>query len=283
MHQKKIIIINTKNISKIKDTNIHKFLKEKIFSGHIIIFKNLRIIKRINKEVRSIIEKSICFNLFKNSNYFLKNNLNKKYLTIERKIKESLLIKYFFNIFLQQLNFNLIDTYIDKICLRYIPKKSDEVVGNLKFTNPHRDTWASNIVQQINWWFPLIDIDSNNSIFISPKYFERKITNNSVYWSFENYLQNKNKFDSTPTIINRLGYEEKVVLKPKIGDIVCFSGHHLHGSHEGINDRLNIETRTISQSDSYKFVIPKMLDGNSEKKKVKWFKNCLTKRPLLKI
>ena len=35
----------------------------------------------------------------------------------------------------------------------------------LNFINAHRDTWASNLFEQINWWFPLFDIEDENSLF----------------------------------------------------------------------------------------------------------------------
>lgn len=280
MRHKKIITINTNSFNRIKDTNIQKFLKVKIFSGHIIIFRNSSIVKKIIKEVRNIVENFFCYNIFNYSSSFEKKSLNIRFLNIQKEVKKSLLIKKLFNLFLQTLDFSIHDTYIDRICIRYIPKKNDKIVGNLKHTKAHRDTWASNILEQINWWFPAIDILSNNTLFISPKYFNQKIINNSSLWSFEKYLKNKINLDSTPTIIGKVDINDKIVIKLRVGDIVCFSGHHLHGSNSGIHDRLNLETRTVTKTDSYNYAIPKMLDGNFEKKKKEWFRNCFTNRPL---
>ena len=45
--------------------------------------------------------------------------------------------------------------------------------------HPHRDTWFSAPQQQLNWWLPVYEIESENSMAFHPQYFDRPIRNSS--------------------------------------------------------------------------------------------------------
>jgi CO dehydrogenase/acetyl-CoA synthase epsilon subunit len=62
----------------------------------------------------------------------------------------------------------------------------------------------------------------------------------------------------------------------EFGDVLIFSGNHIHGSLLSNTKRLNLETRTISEQDEYKFKIPKNIDSFTKVKKKAWF-SCLKK------
>ena len=55
---------------------------------------------------------------------------------------------------------------MDKITFRYSPKKIKIPSGNLKPAKPHRDTWASSVFNQINWWIHT-KVEESNSIFLA--------------------------------------------------------------------------------------------------------------------
>ena len=57
-----------------------------------------------------------------------------------------------------------------------------------------------------------------------------------------------------------------VKLELKNGDVLCFSGNHVHGSMLGKNKRINLETRTICSYDEQKFIILKTLTLIQRKK-----------------
>ena len=199
--------------------------------------------------------------------------INNKFIKFQNKIKKSQQIKIKFKHIINYLNFNECETFSDQICLRFNPGKEKKQIGNLNFINAHRDTWASNLFEQINWWFPLFDIEDENSLFFYPNYFNKSIKNNSNIWTFEKYKNNKKKYISTPIITEEINELEKFVVKIDKGDILCFSGHHLHGSNLGELNRMNLESRTISLGDKKNYIIPKNLDGKYNDKKKNWLKN----------
>jgi hypothetical protein len=50
---------------------------------------------------------------------------------------------------------------------------------------PHRDTWGSNVLAQINWWAPLWPLDPGRTIAFWPDLFDRAVANSSADWDYE--------------------------------------------------------------------------------------------------
>ena len=82
------------------------------------------------------------------------------------------------------------ETSSDKITFRYSPAKKNLPRGILKPTKAHRDTWASNVFNQINWWLPFIML-TNQIQFLLHQIILKKVDNNSDEWSFENFKKLK--------------------------------------------------------------------------------------------
>ena len=272
-----LIELDQKNLNKFKSRDLEIFIKKNIFSGKIIVFKNLVLVKEIIEYVNFLFKRYSnnmkLINFMNIENHIDYTEINNKFIKFQNKIKKSQQIKIKFKHIINYLNFNECETFSDQICLRFNPGKEKKQIGNLNFINAHRDTWASNLFEQINWWFPLFDIEDENSLFFYPNYFNKSIKNNSNIWTFEKYKNNKKKYISTPIITEEINELEKFVVKIDKGDILCFSGHHLHGSNLGELNRMNLESRTISLGDKRNYIIPKNLDGKYNDKKKNWFKN----------
>ena len=121
---------------------------------------------------------------------------------------------------------------------------------------PHRDTWGSNVAAQTNWWMPVLPIDAERTLALYPDYWQRAISNDSAHWDFDMVRARiKDARAQGVTIDGPLApvaTEEPdsrsampIVIEP--GDMLCFSGAHLHGStpNESPLARFNIETRTV--------------------------------------
>ena len=272
-----LIELDQNNLSQFDPKNLETFIKKNIFSGKIIIFKDLILVKEIIDYVKLFFEdysnNMNLMNLINTTNNTDNQNTNNKFVNFQNEIKKSKTVKNKFFHILKYLDFNEYETFSDQICLRFNPGKKQKQIGNLNFIKAHRDTWASNLFEQINWWVPLFNIEDSNSLFFYPKYFNKSIKNSSNIWTFEDYKKNKENYISSPIITEEINDDEKLVIKINKGDILCFSGHHLHGSNLGELNRMNLETRTISISDKEKYLIPKNLDGRNNSKKKNWFKN----------
>ena len=70
-------------------------------------------------------------------------------------------------------------TYWDSVYLRIVPPTPSGQVGTIGF---HRDTWASNVLQQTNWWLPLRPLTEERTIAFYPGYWSKPIANTSADW-----------------------------------------------------------------------------------------------------
>ena len=261
-------------IKQIKDVNL---FKQSIYSGQIFILKKKPLIIDLNNYVLELFTSFFKIDV----DDFINNSHTKKInetllINFQKKIKESKLVLKKFVVFLEHLKFNIDETLSDKITFRYSPKKNSNAKGLLKPSKAHRDTWASNIFHQINWWIPLHSVRDNNSIFLIPKYFNQKVENNSKEWSFEKYKLSKN-YPSTPFSNFKFKKSDIKSINLEFGDVLIFSGNHIHGSLLSNSKRLNLETRTVNDQDEYKFNIPKNIDSFTNVKKTNWF-NYLNKK-----
>lgn len=258
------------------------FLIEKIFNGHIIVFNKSKYIL----DIVNIIEKRF----FEKFGYQLKNFLfeeycvnessNEKYfLELQNEIKTCEQVNEKFLSFLSGLGFDPKKIFKDQYSLRYSPPVGKKPYGKLRPAKTHRDTWGSNIFSQINFWFPLHDVSEYNSIFIVPSYFNKKIKNNSSKWSFDKFRKIKN-YPSVPYTNEKINKKEKLFLSLKKGNIICFSGNHLHGSSQNDDKRINLETRIVYQDKNESISYPENIDSSSQISKKNWFVNKATNEKL---
>ena len=283
IHEKYIINIDKNDNKIITNNKLENYIKKKIFSGKIIIFKNLYNMQKLIKFIEEIIAKYFDFSKI-DKNFSLTKaeyiNFEKKIIFIQKEIKNSVKVKKIFCSVLEEIKFDKDSIFIDKISMRFINSNTKKKIGELKYTFAHRDTWASNLFQQLNWWFPLYNINHSNTLFICPKYFKKYISNNSKEWTFEKFKKRRGDYPSTPFTNININKEEKILIKINRGDLLCFSGHHLHGSNKGLKNRINIETRTISSNDLKTYQIPINLDSESDIKKPEWFTNICNGKKL---
>ena len=53
--------------------------------------------------------------------------------------------------------------------------------------HPHRDTWYSAPMCQINWWIPIFDIEPGNAMAFHPNYFGRSVLNDSQTYNYQEW------------------------------------------------------------------------------------------------
>ncbi len=156
--------------------NPNSILKS-VFNGEIIIFEKSIFTNEIIKTIKSHFKKYLAsilriFLIIKMTLLLIKR---KSFFKTSKNIKECSVINDNFIFFLEELGFKTKYVFKDQYSLRYSPKIYGKSFGKLKPALPHRDTWASNLFNQINFWFPIHKISATNSIYIVPKYFKEKL------------------------------------------------------------------------------------------------------------
>ena len=163
--------------------------------------------------------------------------------------------------------------------------KSLHSFGRYSSTLPlHRDTWASLVMQQLNWWTPLLDIDENRTLAIYPSYFAKELPNTTNSWSLSTLKEKRRAKIPYPQLpqlsmekISKAELEsiehdkQPIVIRP--GDVMVFSGQHLHGSvinNTGLT-RFSSEIRTVDIHDVKHNIGAKNIDGYMHGCHLEWF------------
>lgn len=179
------------------------------------------------------------------------------------------------------------DTAVDRLLARVqTPRTSEETIDLVTAPlDTHRDTWASNLYEQVNWWAPVYDIDESATMELYPGLFETAVPNTSE--DFDIVELRREQINSTkvvPRLLEPVTDESafRVVLEP--GDLLAFSGAHLHRSVPNNSDRTrySLDTRTIHIPDSLDERGAPNVDGNAPWRTPGWF-NRIDGTPLHKI
>ena len=237
-------------ISKIGD--LKKF-KEEIYSGRIFSFKKNSISLNLVAEIKNLISNSYEGSL-DNFHHFEKHeDLSVKLIN---ELKNQKTLKDLFKSFLTDIGFNQGKTYWDKFVVRIAPASDKFKPRENSRIGIHRDTWGTNIHQQINWWAPINDLDVKNTLLFYPDYFSKKVRNSTASWDLNVYLekrkQNDFSYPSAPELLESLATDIKtlpITIEP--GEILCFSGSHLHSStkEKSLKTRFSYEIRTVCMDD----------------------------------
>ena len=125
--------------------------------------------------------------------------------------------------------------------------------------HPHRDTWYSAPMCQINWWIPIYPLDPNNAMAFYPRYSGEPVKNNSEIYNY--YEWNTESRASAAQHVKRDTREQPkpqqeldpltIRYLPAPGGVIVFSGAQLHETVPNTTDsaRYSIDFRTVHLDD----------------------------------
>jgi hypothetical protein len=175
------------------------------------------------------------------------------------------------------------DCFWDPLQLRVVPTRGSHHGRRIMPLPAHRDNWGSNIPQQLNWWSPIYPLSEGRSILFYPAYFDRPVANSSAEWDFDTLkrLMSEGKADQypvLPVLTETLPAEaaEAVVIEP--GDMLAFSGQHLHGSiaTDASATRFSVESRTVSLGHVTSGLAAPNVDGRAPRVVPDWFEHVVS-------
>jgi len=188
---------------------------------------------------------------------------------------------------MQETGLEPADSYWDPLQLRVVPSQTSHQARRIWPLPPHRDNWGSNIPQQINWWTPLYPVAADRSIVFYPGFWDEPIANTSADWDFEvlKRLMQEGKADTYPVLpmpTEKLPRHAGMPLVLQPGDMLAFSGQHLHGSIATDKDlaRFSTESRSVSLSHLAAGLAAPNLDGRAPRVVPDWFEHMVDGTPL---
>jgi hypothetical protein len=161
---------------------------------------------------------------------------------------------------LREFQCDMQKTYLDVPRLRMVTSDGYLTSGVGYAHHPHRDTWYSAPMSQINWWLPIYDIETEQSMAFHPHYFNKPIKNGSKDFNYYEWNATSRK-DAAKHIKSDTRKqpkpEEDLQLQPEVrfvmpaGGVVLFSATHLHSTvaNNSGKARYSIDFRTVNLDD----------------------------------
>ena len=140
---------------------------------------------------------------------------------------------------LSELGCDLEKTFFDVPRLRTMAHGEYLNAGLAYQFHPHRDTWFSAPQQQLNWWLPVYEIESENSMAFHPQYFDRPVRNSSSGYDYDEWnrtgrqqaaKQVKKETRKQPQPEEPLELEPDVRVVTPPGGTLVFSAAQLHST-----------------------------------------------------
>jgi hypothetical protein len=176
---------------------------------------------------------------------------------------------------LQHVGVDLDRTYWDWLHLRIQPHQDFTEAGSLGY---HRDTWSSNVNAQTNWWTPVLPITRERTIALYPAYWSRPLANTSGSWD----LQRVREMPLVPRPSEPVNADSEVRIVIEPGDLLCFSGAHLHASVGNTSGatRFSVEVRTVAAGDVRAGRGAPNVDGEAPRVAWRWFRGITSSASL---
>jgi hypothetical protein len=179
-------------------------------------------------------------------------------------------------------------TYWDSPYLRVVPPAEPGAARQVGRIGFHRDTWSSNVLQQVNWWMTIRPLSSERTIAFYPDYWSRPIANTSAEWDLDEIRRRRRAGERDedipivpePAEAVDTRSELRMVIEP--GDFLCFSGAHLHASVPNASSeiRYSLELRTVNVDDFTRGEGAPDLDGRAPTVPLEWFHSMADGSPL---
>jgi hypothetical protein len=151
-------------------------------------------------------------------------------------------------------------TYFDVPRLRTMAHGEYLKAGLAYQFHAHRDTWFSAPHQQLNWWLPVYEIESENCMAFHPGYFDTPVRNSSAGYDYEQWsktgrkeaakqVKKETRKQPQPEEPLELQPDVRVVTPP--GGTLVFSAAQLHSTVPNTTSRtrFSIDFRTVSLDD----------------------------------
>jgi len=155
-------------------------------------------------------------------------------------------------------------TYFDVPRLRTSTSDEYLTTGIAYAFHPHRDTWYSAPMCQINWWMPVYSVEPGNVMAFHPQYWDRAIPNTSAQYDYQRWNETsrfnaashvKKDTRAQPKALDEVEMAGDLRVVARVGGYMMFSGAQLHSSvpNNTGRTRFSIDFRTVHFKDAATF------------------------------
>lgn len=259
----------------------------RIFAGECLVLRGLPAAKELVTLARGLLEAAFApHHPIEAEGRMDPAAFNRVMNSAAREFRKSAETKELFQRLFRELGYDSGEVYVDVFKLRRQPSDRglwSERVGALP---PHRDTWGSSLLHQVNWWAPVYPVAADNTPQLYPGYWLKPLANDSASWDLEEYQRLRRAGGGKdhpllPTAQEAVPDKERRPLEIAPGEIAAFSGAQLHGSgpNRGGTTRFSFETRSLALPD-LEVRAPEDVDGRAPRIAWSFFRNLRDGREL---
>ena len=194
--------------------------------------------------------------------------------TLQKRFRKDARAKDLFLAALGYVGVDLRRTFWDWLYLRVSPHGEEHSGRRTAKLGFHRDTWSSNVYAQTNWWAPIYAITPGRTMAFYGEYWDKPLENTSGGWDLEEIRAGKPGIPVVPEPAEEVGTASELRLVIEPGDLLCFSGAHLHASVPNTTGvaRFSVEVRTADGGDAAEGRGAPNLDGEAPRVPLEWFR-----------
>jgi hypothetical protein len=161
---------------------------------------------------------------------------------------------------LGDLGCDLDRTYFDVPRMRTATSDDYLSTGIAYAFHPHRDTWYSAPLCQLNWWIPVFEIESGRAMAFHPRYWSTPVRNSSHNYNYAEWnrtsrfnaaghIKRDTRVQPRPEEPMELDSELRVITP--VGGVLMFSAAHMHSTvpNQTGRTRFSIDFRTVHLDD----------------------------------
>lgn len=152
------------------------------------------------------------------------------------------------------------ETFVDVPRLRGVTSHGYLTSGVGYAHHPHRDTWYSAPLCQLNWWLPIYPFESESSMAFHPRYWGEAVPNGSDEFNYyewnatgrkdaARHIGSDTRKQPKPQVEFELEPMTRIVCEP--GGVVLFAGAQMHSTVPNTSGRtrFSMDFRTVNVAD----------------------------------
>ena len=257
--------------------------RERLYRGEILLFRGLPAMAALVARARALACEAFAPHAPPEAQeWFDRAEFLARAAALRRSFMRNAEVRATYRSLIESLGLDLASTCADRLILRLQPSGDTHRGRRVRDLPPHRDTWGSNVMAQINLWGPVFPVAAGATMVIWPTLFGRPVPNTSADWDLEKLRAAPGRYPLLPECLAALDGVQEVPVLIEPGDLLCFSGAHLHASRPNRTGRtrLSIDTRIVESHDLGAGHGAANVDGHAPRVVHEWFRNVASGEPL---
>src|SRR3954453_6840971 len=235
--------------------------RRRLYDGQLFVYTASESTRALGRFARELTEKAFAPHDPRDAQHYLPVE---KYVAVLAELKPKFInhpeSKRLVQEIIAEFGCNPEKTYFDVPRLR-TACSGDYLTSGIAYAfKPHRDTWYSPPMCQLNWWLPIYPIESENAMAFHVKYWNTPLRNSSHEFNYQdwveggrreaaNHVGKDNRRQSEALEPVEIDPQLRVVSEPD--GLLIFSGAHMHSTVPNTSGRtrLSIDFRTVHTDD----------------------------------